>query len=41
LPPECIGPQCLDESLMDCENSLDCDEGWFCQTGCCVPTEIP
>jgi cysteine-rich repeat protein len=39
--PEGCEITCTDESLMACESSLDCEEGTFCQTGCCVPIEIP
>jgi cysteine-rich repeat protein len=39
LPEECHGDlMCLDPSFTDCESSSDCEEGFFCQTGCCVPT---
>ena len=40
LPPECTGTGCEDPQDA-CDSSLDCEEGTFCQTGCCVPIAIP
>ena len=36
LPPECEEPECPDD-LTSCFDEMDCNEGEFCQTGCCVP----
>jgi hypothetical protein len=40
LPPECDEPEC-GENLMPCFDSTECPEGTYCQTGCCVPIDIP
>ncbi|WP_106391723.1 hypothetical protein [Enhygromyxa salina] len=38
LPPECDEPGCPD-GVTSCTDISDCEIGWFCQTGCCVPIE--
>jgi cysteine-rich repeat protein len=40
LPPECTGIDCPGD-LLECQSSLECPEGTFCQTGCCVPVSVP
>jgi hypothetical protein len=38
LPPECCGmPSC--DQWDACLEDSDCVDGYFCQTGCCVPIE--
>jgi cysteine-rich repeat protein len=39
LPEHCTETSCPDD-LSACESSVDCDEGWFCQTGCCLPVVV-
>jgi hypothetical protein len=39
LPEECDEPACPEE-LEPCQNSAECVEGFFCQTGCCVPIVV-
>jgi hypothetical protein len=36
LPPECEEPECPDD-LTPCFDESACEQGEFCQTGCCVP----
>jgi cysteine-rich repeat protein len=40
LPPECNEPACPD-GLQSCLDSTECEEGLWCQTGCCVPIALP
>jgi cysteine-rich repeat protein len=40
LPPECDEPGC-GEGLDPCLLPEDCPESFYCQTGCCVPINIP
>jgi cysteine-rich repeat protein len=40
LPPECEEPECS-EDLLPCLEVTDCPESFYCQTGCCVPINIP
>jgi hypothetical protein len=40
LPEECEEPEC-GEGLQSCFDSTDCPESFWCQTGCCVPINIP
>ena len=40
LPPECDEPGCPD-NLDPCLDSSECADGMYCQTGCCVPINIP
>ncbi|PRQ05725.1 DUF4215 domain-containing protein [Enhygromyxa salina] len=40
LPEECDEPSCPD-GVDSCLESADCPEAWYCQTGCCYPTNIP
>jgi cysteine-rich repeat protein len=40
LPPECDEPGC-GEGLTPCLDVADCPESFYCQTGCCVPINIP
>jgi hypothetical protein len=41
LPEECGGEPSCPEGLDGCLDSTECDEGLYCQTGCCVPIDIP
>jgi cysteine-rich repeat protein len=40
LPEECDEPACS-EGLESCLAPEDCPESFYCQTGCCVPINIP
>jgi cysteine-rich repeat protein len=40
LPEECEEPGC-GEGLESCLDVTDCPESFYCQTGCCVPINIP
>jgi cysteine-rich repeat protein len=40
LPEECEDPECS-EGLASCLAPEDCPESFYCQTGCCVPINIP
>ena len=40
LPEECDEPECPD-NLDPCLDTSECGEGFWCQTGCCVPINIP
>jgi cysteine-rich repeat protein len=40
LPEECDEPGCSD-GLESCLSPEDCPESFYCQTGCCVPINIP
>ncbi len=39
LPDECDMPECP-MNLQPCLENIDCVEGTWCQTGCCVPVDI-
>jgi hypothetical protein len=36
LPEECEEPDYPD-NITSCDDISDCEVGWFCQTGCCIP----
>ena len=40
LPEECDEPSCP-EGVDSCLETADCPDGWYCQTGCCLPINIP
>ena len=40
LPDECGGEPTCPPNLDPCVDTAECDEGWYCQTGCCVPVNI-
>jgi cysteine-rich repeat protein len=40
LPEECDEPSCPD-TLESCLEVTDCPEAFYCQTGCCVPINLP
>ena len=39
LPDECNEPECPD-GIQSCTDSSQCEEGFFCLTGCCIPVDI-
>ncbi|MGB1700413.1 MAG: hypothetical protein ACPHRO_10690, partial [Nannocystaceae bacterium] len=39
IDPDCVEVGCVDGD--PCTTSDDCEEGFFCSTGCCVPIGIP
>jgi cysteine-rich repeat protein len=38
LPDDCEEPSCPEDAT-PCEDISDCELGWFCQTGCCIPID--
>ncbi|MFO7566983.1 MAG: hypothetical protein R6X02_30340 [Enhygromyxa sp.] len=40
LPEECGGEPTCPDGLDPCLVDNECMEGWFCQTGCCIPVDI-
>jgi hypothetical protein len=40
LPEDCTEAACP-AGTDNCESSDDCEVGWYCQTGCCYPIELP
>ena len=39
IDPDCVEVGCV--GGIACETSADCEENYFCSTGCCVPIDIP
>ena len=40
LPEECGPDPACPDGFDSCTVDADCQDGWFCQTGCCIPIDI-